>query len=546
MLEILELLGLLLATLIVVVTFVEILRSILRVTHGRATLVLPFAGGDKAALINEVLAEQLDEVEKMCRTIHENIRRQQRDTPDEIPLVDIGPASRALSEHHLGEHRDRFIADHPITGQAIGPITFGGISVPPDLIFSLSYRIRDLVARRTIRGSLYDFGGTTRLAASFTYEEFARAGVRERRPKTEMVVLKRNLELPGQLLNIVDDLAFRIVKLRVSFTSETGSWSAYLAFLEGYVEHIQFLQTGQVVHRDKAIALYSTAVETDPLYRLAHYNLGNLLYNRYLENENRRAINHFEAASQSLDQKVKALALAGVTMAYAQNVHRFGHRPTPWIELADAASQQAVQLDPDLEETRFARGWAHQIAGRIDEAIDQYALVPNLPGNSPSERQVKSFALNNRAYLLMTELNDLDGAERLLRQACELYANKMVYANLGEIYKRRGRFKDALDAYAEARKLDPLYANGLNETGMIYIAMAGEARDDSHRVNELLVEADRWHKRALGVVPNSAKNQRQEMSQAFNKALTDNGFPSEAEFKSDTEGSAQVDDIRAP
>jgi tetratricopeptide (TPR) repeat protein len=254
---------------------------------------------------------------------------------------------------------------------------------------------------------------------------------------------------------------------------------------------------------------------------------GSLLYNRYAEQDNQQAIERFTTAAASSDRRLQALSLSGLTLACAQNVHRFGLGSSPWVAVADEASSLAVQIDPTLEETSFARAWAHQIADRVAEALDWYKRTTELPGDTPIERQIKSFAQNNRAWLYMTKLEDLDTAEHLLRDARDRFweANKMVHANLGEIHKRRKEFDAARSAYERARTLDPSYANAINETGMLYLAMARDALDrDRGDSAGLLDEAMRWHQRALEVVIATAKHERNELRRKFDETCWEVGF----------------------
>ena len=339
------------------------------------------------------------------------------------------------------------------------------------------------------------------------------------------MVLVRELGAPGQLLDVIDDLAFRIAKLRLGFTSEGDRWSAYHSFLQGYVQHIRFLRTGQVTDRERAIALYDSAVSIEPHYRLARYNLGVLLYNRYVEDANVLAIGHFTSAAEADEPLRKALALAALTLAYVQNVHRFGLGADPWSALADEASSAAVQIDSELEETSFARGWAHQVNGRTTEAIEWYERTIHLEGDKPSERQIKSFAQNNQAFLYLTVVNDLDKAEALFRDALGNFPNKMAHANLGEIYKRRKQFDRALHEYDDALRLDPRYAAAMNEKGMVYLAQASEKPDrNGPEARSLLDEAERCYRRALDLVPATAPHQLEDMRQKFEAARRACGF----------------------
>jgi tetratricopeptide (TPR) repeat protein len=531
-LQVLALLGVLLALIATLIGVLTIARSTWRVTFGRGTLVLPFGDSDKGPAISEILAEQLDEVERDWQRLSLAVKKEEGLVRSQATLVDLGPRARALSDRALDQHENQFLSDQPLAGQAMGPISFAGVSVSPDTIFSLFYRLRSSVARRTVRGSLHEFGVTARLSALFVYGEppERHSGRRKRRLKrsgarrSKRIILVRELK-EGGMLELIDDLAFLITKARLEFTSEADRWSAYRAFLKGYAEHLRFLRTGKIVHRDLATGLYSAAVDVQPTYLLARYNLGTLLYNRYTEDDNAKAIEHLEAVAESSDERLRALALSGLTLAYAQNVSRFGLGSDPWVTFAEMASREAVEIAPDLEEAGFARAFAEQIAGNIDAALDEYARTVGLPGNSPIERQIKSFAQNNRAYLELTEKGDLETAEKLFLDALDRFQNKMAHANLGEIHKRRKEFDLALAEYQKARKLDVNYVAAINETGMVYLAMARASRDQGRDdVPALIGEGERWHQRALAALPATAAHERDNVVKKFEDARSQYGL----------------------
>jgi tetratricopeptide (TPR) repeat protein len=532
-LQILALLGVVLALFATLIGVLTIVRSTWRVTFGHGTLVLPFGESDEGPAVSEILAEQLDEVEQEWQRLSLEVKKEEGLVRSRATLVDLGPRARALSDRALDEHENQFISAQPVAGEAIEPISFAGVTVSPETIFGLFYRLRGSAARRTVSGNLHQFGATARLSAMFVYREPPEADStrrrRRRRPSSrstirKRIILIRDLE-GGGILDLIDDLAFLITKARLEFTSEADSWSAYRAFLRGYAEHLRFLRTGKVVHRDHAMALYATAIEAQPGYLLARYNLGNLLYNRYTLDDNAKAIEHFRTAAESPDEKLRALALAGLTLAYAQNVVRFSLGDDPWVELADETSSEAVHIAPNLEEAGFARAFAYQIARDIDAAIAEYARTVGLPGNAPIERQMKSFAQNNRAYLTMTEKGDLETAEGFLHDAVARFQNKMAHANLGEIHKRRGEFDLALAEYKQARELDANYVNGINETGMVYLAMAKASREVGREdVAALIAEGERWHQRSLAVVPATSAHERELVTQRFEDARTQYGL----------------------
>ncbi len=161
----LEVIGAALALLAVILLAAMILRSIGRAVWGRATLVLPFRGADKAGLcLNEILAQQLGEIETAWQLLSRQVREAQASakTGNLAMLVDLG---RSEPDTFLDSQQELLILSDPMEGQAIGSIGFGSVSFSPDSLFALSYKIRTLLARRTIRGGIDQVGATVLSAA---------------------------------------------------------------------------------------------------------------------------------------------------------------------------------------------------------------------------------------------------------------------------------------------------------------------------------------------------------------------------------------------
>lgn len=518
----LEVIGAALALLAVILLAAMIVRSIGRAVWGRATLVLPFRGADKAGLcLNEILAQQLGEIETAWQLLSRQVREAQASAKagNLAMLVDLG---RSEPDAFLDSQQELLILSDPMEGQAIGSIGFGSFSFSPDSLFALSYKTRTLLARRTIRGGIDQVGGTVRLSTTLTTD----------RDGPTTMVLVRSIDRPDQLLALVDDMAFEIVKRRWGLVSEAKTWRGYRAFMDGYTHHIRYIRSGNTAEREGAIEKYRQSVTIEPDYALAHYNLGTLLYNRFTATDNDRAIEHLRRAAEAGEATLKALALGVLARAYCQQVHRYGHEKMPWMAWAEEASNMAVQLGPDLEETWLAHGFALQCLGKPREAIEAYWRVMALPGDSPEELRLKSSAENNRAYIAMTEFNDLKEAEVLFKHALALDPhNKFSYANLGEIYKRQRNYSAALVAFEQAVRLDPRYINGTNELGMLYIAMAADARDSGKQkeMEEALKTARHWHERALSIVPKEEARHRAELRKRFAKAYRERGFHQEAQ-----------------
>jgi Tfp pilus assembly protein PilF len=505
----------------------RLVRSTWRVAFGRATLVLPFRGADKLGVyVSGVLAEQLNAIEGRWQRLSRAVRDAQESgiASDAPKLVDLGPVvdlSRGHPDRTLTPEQTQIISDEPIEGQAMGPINLGGVSLSPDAIFRALYQLRTVLARRTIRGVVDRFGSTVRLSCTIV----------SGRGRANTTVLVREVETGTELFTLVDDAAFAIAKRRLTFESEARTWTAYSSLLEGYAHQLTYSRNGNVVEREMAIERYRAGVAAEPDYHLARFNLGTLLYNRYTAADNDEAIDNLRVASATTLPVLRALTLAQLSRAYCQQVHRYGHSGEPWISQADEASSMAVQLAPAFEETWLARAFARQLEGDYQQALAAYRRVVELPGESGEERRMKSFAENNTGYIYLNHLEDLDEAEVHLQRALEFANyNKMTFANLGEIHKRRQRYQEALEAYRRAMELDPRYVNGANETAMVYVAMAANETASSRDQQEAWLRfAQEWHERAVALVPEDQYRQRAELHRRFAAAQQDNGFAEKSE-----------------
>jgi hypothetical protein len=130
LLQLLELAGVLLAVVVVMGILVGLIRSLFQVALGRSTLVMPFAGGAEVAWVSDVLVQQLDCVETAVLERHQAIRNEARSN-NTSPQLALGPAARFLPERPLDEHLESFVAEHPISGQAFGPISLLGVTFSP-------------------------------------------------------------------------------------------------------------------------------------------------------------------------------------------------------------------------------------------------------------------------------------------------------------------------------------------------------------------------------------------------------------------------------
>jgi tetratricopeptide (TPR) repeat protein len=548
----LEVVGVIVALIVVLALSVAVLRSIWKVTVGKRTLVLPFPGSERGSSVARILAQQLPRIEEEWRVLNRKIRRLQnragqlapgsgseREVLGDLPLghqESTGDLPMTQSEDMLVKEQRSYMASDPQEGTALGEISIAGFRFAPDSLFAAFHRLRGILARRTIRGSFHEFGSVGRLSCALVWDRAP--GLRSRRPRDEPIetrVVLCETDSPRKLLDAVDDMALLLTldRLRIWFGHQkvpnvtARTWRGYRAFLDAYFNHELFALKGDLQRRDRAIRLYRQALLAEPDYTLAHYNLATLLYNRYTASDNEEAIAHLGSAAESLDQPTRALALAALTLAYCQQVHRFGYPTSPWGFLALATSAEGYALEPNLAQTRFAKGFAFQIVGEAAQALEWHQKVLDLPGDSIADRRMKSYAHNNMGYLHISD-DDLETAQRHLQSATALFpGNKMAYTNLGEIQRRRGDYGAALEQFAQAIQLDPRYVSASNDTGIVYLSMARDARDAAETA-EYLGAAKRWHNRAIALIPDQAHRHRTFVHDQFAKACQGHGFREEA------------------
>ena len=436
--------------------------------------------------------------------------------------TDLGTAPRTVGDDFLD---DVLLLDEAgsVAGADVGSLSIAGVSFSPHQILAMLRRIPGFSARRVISGAIVSTGAAAIVTVS--YEERSLRGRTRRARRTTQIV-------GDDWLPSLERLAFQLATARIHLLRdgrdttkperrdalrssgsrevdrtvvEAQSWTACDSFLRAYVFHLRHYISGSAVDRERALERYRDALRQQPDYTRAAYNCATLLYNRYLPGANQEALTLFEAATASDDVHDRALAFAGLTMAYGQAIHRFGSTDGDLVSKALQASEDAIELAPDLEEARFARAWAHQLREAWDEAVIAYGSVTESKMPSPPGRRIVSAARNNIAWILLhsdpTDPRTLARAERLLWEALSLYPSKSAYANLAEIATRCGRHDDALTLLGQALRLDPAYVNGWNARACLEVEMAAlsAAQGDGSAAQRYLAEAGAHHARAVAL-----------------------------------------------
>ena len=541
-LQVLSLIAVLAALLLVVLLAVGMVRTLFKALFGSATFVLPFTGCELAPKISSILTQRLGHVERELSELSKEIVEQTEEFADGKAVKTA--CGGVQSARHLTREETEWVDGQPIDGQLIEPITAFGVTVSPETVFSLLYRLRNIVAPRVVHGTVHQLGTTIRLSVCIS----ERLGWRRRDRHVPGLA-----PVPGSegLFALVDDAAFAIVRQRIAqhappdphpdrcrdsdLDPHLDTWAGYRSFQRAYLHHLKFLRSGEPDEREAATRSYEQAIAAEADHHLAHYNLGLLLYARYTAVDNEKAIRHFGAATACSSTRIRMLALTGTAMANAQQVHRYGCTGEPWVGRADDASKRAWRIGEErkeqLEEVYFARGWAAQVRGNPNEAVGWYgrATVPPLRGDAvqrAEQRRLKSFAQTNAGYLALTALDAADEAEVLFRDALRHNPfNQMSHANLADMFCRRGEYDEAIAEYGEALKLEPSYFNAMNEMALVYVQKARHECDPAAR-DALLAMARERHAHAVALVPGDDENDRIRLRRAFDDALDDGGLRS--------------------
>jgi tetratricopeptide (TPR) repeat protein len=238
------------------------------------------------------------------------------------------------------------------------------------------------------------------------------------------------------------------------------------------------------------------AQEYDPDSPLINFNLALLCYGKFDAEYNERALVMFDKATRTANLHLKGLAKIGLARCYCQEYHRFGQQTQVVLDKARATSAEAVELikqamrearKADAERLKYdyaralyCRAFAQHVTEKpedIERGVRDYLEVIDI-----TKPNVPDFVYNNLGYILMAKRgrfepyggpSDYDEAARYLNLALEQEpSQKMALANLGNVERLKGNYREAIGRYREALEIDPNYANGWNEFAWVYLEAA--------------------------------------------------------------------------
>jgi tetratricopeptide (TPR) repeat protein/thiol-disulfide isomerase/thioredoxin len=185
----------------------------------------------------------------------------------------------------------------------------------------------------------------------------------------------------------------------------------------------------QAGYFDQAIREFTLALETDPTYAEAHYNLGTLYLKQAKADEAR---NHLLRALELRPEYPDALNNLGLLAAQA------GETPE-----AIGYFQEAIRQRPDYALALFNLGNVYRRQQRFNEAKDALLRAVAL---APDDAE-----MNYGVGMLYAQMNDPEEALKYWQQALRLRPDyPEALNNLGVLYLRQGRMAEAQKEFQKA------------------------------------------------------------------------------------------------
>jgi tetratricopeptide (TPR) repeat protein len=209
---------------------------------------------------------------------------------------------------------------------------------------------------------------------------------------------------------------------------------------------------------DQAIREFSLALETDPDYAEAHYNLGTCYLKQGKSDEARR---HLLRALELRHEYPDALNNLGMLAAQAGDARE-----------AIRYFQQAVDQRPDYALGFYNLGNLYRREQRFSEAKQALERALTLAPDDPE--------VNYGAGMLYAQLNDTDRALKYWQQALHLRPDYPdALNNLGVLFLRQGRTAEALERFQKARRVAPDFDQPYLNLARLYMAQGekSEARE---------------------------------------------------------------------
>ena len=280
----------------------------------------------------------------------------------------------------------------------------------------------------------------------------------------------------------------------------TENIDAYDLYLRGR----NVVRTEQDAGLEKAIQLYTDALNKDPQFALAYAGLAD--------------------ASLFMYRKTK---------------------DSLWSEKALGAAQRAQRLNDQLPEVHFALGRVYLKTGKAAEALAEIKRALTLAPNSDDgyRRLAEAYIAANRtkeaidAYRKAIEINpynwlnhnelgtaylqigDNDQALKAFQHVTEMEPDSPVgYRNMGVVYYRQGKWQECIPTYQKALQLQPHFATYSN-LGVAYFYL--KRYDEAAKMFEKAVEMNPNEQIAVGNLADAYRQagQKDKAAATYEKAI---------------------------
>jgi serine/threonine protein kinase/tetratricopeptide (TPR) repeat protein len=240
-------------------------------------------------------------------------------------------------------------------------------------------------------------------------------------------------------------------------------------------------------------------------------------YDFYLRGRNALRVNDAKSIQTALDffnQAVKqdpkfALAYTGVAQA---SLRMYGLTNDGfWTQKAQAAAQQALQLNDKLPEVHSTLGSVYRATGKYSEAIAELNRAQALAPNSDE--------VYWRLGTVYLSKGDMPHAIEAYQKAVQLNPYYWVNENsLGAAYFQMGDYDKALQAFKQVATLEPDVNAGYENTGNVLVQQAKYSEAVPYLQKALAIEPNAGAYSNLGTAYFFLK-QYAESAQAFEKAV---------------------------
>ncbi|HTP32209.1 MAG TPA: tetratricopeptide repeat protein [Candidatus Acidoferrales bacterium] len=158
------------------------------------------------------------------------------------------------------------------------------------------------------------------------------------------------------------------------------------------------------------------------------------------------------------DRKTVAALCAGILVFMAALTHA---RAVLWSD-AVALWEDTVSKSPGRSRPHFQLAMAYYDQGRFDRSVAEFEKAASL--DKPDVQLLLDWGL---AY---DGLHQPEKALEKLRQAAALGPTAHIYTQIGKVYADQRRWKEAMDAFATAEKLDPAFPATFAYKGLVHLA----------------------------------------------------------------------------